>query len=172
MKVQAQLEPPKEDLRRGSQRRRLSLGVSLRASGDPVIIRDFSSHGMLIESAESLPLFDRIEIDLPEAGKTSALIVWKSGRYHGCEFTEPLSRASVSAALLRSQPKTGASPAERRTFSVVRTNESEAPQTEESIDAIDEDKAPLGVRLRVIFGSAFLLWAIIVGAVWGFARLA
>ena len=170
MKVQAQLEQSK-DRRRGSQRRKLSLGVSLGAGGDPVIIRDFSSHGMLIESAAKLPLFDRIEIDLPEAGKTSAFIVWNSGRYYGCEFTEPLSKASVSAALLRSQPKTNASPAEQPVFSVVRANEAEAPLTEDSIDAIGEDKAPLSVRLRVILGSAILLWAIIVGAVWGLARL-
>ena len=169
MRVQARLEQPKADQRRGSPRRTLSLGVNLGASGDPVIIRDFSTHGMLIESAADLPLFHGIEIDLPEAGKTFAIIVWNSGRYYGCEFSEPVSKASVSAALLRSQPKTGAAPAERRPLSVVSANETEAFQ---AVEAVDEEKDPLSVRLRVMLGCAVLLWTIIVGTVWALTRLA
>ncbi|MGN6058172.1 MAG: PilZ domain-containing protein [Sphingomicrobium sp.] len=172
MRVQAQLELPTAEQRRGSPRRKLSLGVNLGGSGDPVIIRDFSTHGMLIESAADLPLFDGIEIDLPEAGKTFAIIVWNSGRYYGCEFSEPVSKASVSAALLQSQPRTGATPAERRPLSVVRANGTEAFPAEDSSEAVADEEAPLSVRLRVILGAAILLWSLIVGTIWGLSRLA
>lgn len=41
-------------------------------------------------------------VDLPFVGPVEARVVWREGRTCGCEFTTPISKAVVSAALLRS----------------------------------------------------------------------
>jgi hypothetical protein len=172
--IQARLERSSAADRRGSPRRKLTLGSSLRATGDPVTIHDFSSAGMLIESTARLPLFDGIEIDLPEVGMTHAVVVWNSGRFYGCEFKESLPKAAISAALLRSRPKKPETLSERRPFVVVhaKAGETKALHEDESASTFeDEERAPVAVRLRVILGSAILLWALIIGAVWSLIKL-
>jgi hypothetical protein len=44
------------------------------------------------------------EIELPNYGNMRSVVVWNSGEYYGCEFDEPISPATVSAALLQSAP--------------------------------------------------------------------
>jgi hypothetical protein len=167
MTFMARLQSADQSDRRVSSRRRLCLPSNLEATGDEVAIHDLSCTGMLIETAAKLAPFDGLELDLPEAGPTQAVIVWNSGRYFGCEFTEPVSKAAVSAALLRSAPS---GPAVPPTLQPAPG----APSTSRGVDdqGIDEaeddssfeEKAPLTVRLRVILGSAVLLWALII---WG-----
>ncbi len=43
-------------------------------------------------------------MQIPEAGRVEAEIVWNSGPFFGCEFQDAISAAAVSAALLRSVP--------------------------------------------------------------------
>jgi len=124
---------------------------------------------MLIETAANLHAFDALEVDLPEAGATSAFVVWQSGRYFGCEFREPVFQAAVSAVRLRSAP---AVPVEVDQ-AWLPLNGPEAPskkglgETRADLTSIEE-RAPLRIRLRVIFGSAVILWGLII---WAFARL-
>jgi hypothetical protein len=128
---------------------------------------------MLIETATKLPLLGGIEIDLPEAGSTEAVVVWNSGRYYGCEFKESLPKAVISAALLRSQPQPPKASSQPRPFTVMRAtvDETEAPPVFEADTTPDEEKAPLSVRLRVILGGSIILWALIISAVWSVIRL-
>jgi hypothetical protein len=151
--------------RRGARRRRLALGTSLQ-SGDQVTIHDISATGMLIETAADLAAFDRIEVQLPEVGATSALVIWNSGRFFGCEFDEPVSRGTLSAALLRS-------PTERSHPQPTKMPQAGADEDPDSSveEAPEEKKATLTVRLRVILGGALFLWLLIYLAISALFRL-
>lgn len=88
--------------RRRSVRRTLRLGVAAR--GESVTVRDISRTGMLIESSTPMLVGANFEVELPHAGAVSAVVVWNSGEFYGCEFDEPISPAAVSAAQLQSSP--------------------------------------------------------------------
>lgn len=163
MRISARLQITPTADRRGWQRRRLSLGSSLQSTGDDVTIHDISASGMLIETAAELAVFDALEIELPETGITPALVIWNSGQYFGCEFKQRLSQGAISAALLRSQPAASAELELPLPLPEPQSQES-TPGESESQDLLEEQKAPFGVRLRVIFGSALLLWALIIWA--------
>jgi len=164
--IQARLEQARSSDRRSSPRLKLALGASLHGTGETVLIHDFSSTGMLIETAARLRLFDKLEIDLPEVGSTRAVVVWTSGRYYGCEFRKPLSKAAISAALLRSQPTSSPHTSEQRPFVVVQRAVPETSVVQDGpASAAEDEKAPFGVRLRVILGSTIVLWAIIIWTV-------
>lgn len=159
MTISAILEQDRSADRRSLSRRKLNLATSLEASGQHVSIHDISSTGMLIETAAELAPDDDFEIDLPQSGATRALVVWNSGPFFGCEFIEPLSRASISAALLRSLPP--GAPSLPLPLATNRVDRLIADLAQED-GPVEELKAPLGVRLRLIFASAILLWALII----------
>ena len=172
MRISAQLRIASEADRRGWHRRTLSLGSSLQSTDDEVTIHDISASGMLIETGAELAVFDALEIQLPEVGLTPALVIWNSGRYFGCEFKQQLSQGAISAALLRSQPTTSA-----ELELPLALPAAQAPAVEEGSDEprpqdlAEEGKAPFGLRLRVILGSAILLWALIIWAAVSVYRL-
>ena len=89
---------------RGAARRSLRLHTpgSLGANAIDVLIHNLSLTGFLIESTSDLAVGEAITIDLPEAGATTATVMWKKGAMHGCEFERPISLGAVSAAMLRS----------------------------------------------------------------------
>ena len=174
MTIRAQLQQAPDADRRISSRRKLSLGSNLPATGDEVTIHDVSSTGMLIETAAEIAPFDGLEIDLPEVGITQAIVIWNSGRFYGCEFNERISQAAVSAALLRGAP------ASQVVSSAVPKAPKSAPRPvratveREAVvetQALDDGKAPLGVRLRVILGSAIVLWTLILWGIWSLVKL-
>ena len=168
MPFEARLQITPTADRRAWKRRKLSLDSSLQATGETVTIHDVSSTGMLIETSPGLSVVGPLEIDLPEAGTTQAFVVWNSGQFYGCEFKKPISQAAISAALLRSPPAIPPEPQpalpvqERAARIILRRNE------DSEQDFQDEDKAPWGVRLRVILGSALILWTLII---WGAVSL-
>ena len=94
--------------RRGSVRRALRLAVesdgASRGSAQATI-HDLSLTGVLIETSTPLAPGESFGVDLPEVGKVQASVVWSSGEFYGCQFSEPISTATLSAALLRSQPR-------------------------------------------------------------------
>lgn len=153
--------------RRSSTRHQICLGSSV--DGEPVTIHDLSATGMLIETTADLHQFDAVEIELPEAGATSALIVWGSGRYFGCEFKEPIFPATVSAARLRSPPAIGLVQV-TQPLDQVATPAAEGTQVQDH-PSINNEKAPVATRLRVIFGSAIVLWALIIWAIIELSKL-
>jgi hypothetical protein len=148
MQAYARLERVQEASRRGSSRLKLSLDASLAGSGEEVVIHDLSPGGILVETGASLRKGARLEVELPEVGATQAKVVWSSGDYYGCQFDKPIPKAVLSAALLRNP------------FEHV-----EDVSDEEADDFVD-DRAPFAVRMRVILGSAVLLWALIFFAAW------
>lgn len=106
MSILAQFEQhPEPADRRRSPRRSLKLEVAGTPPAAPemrVIIHDLSLTGLLIETSASLTVGERLQVQIPEAGTVEAEVVWNSGRLFGCAFRKPISRASLSAALLRS----------------------------------------------------------------------
>jgi len=55
----------------------------------------------MIETTAELMEGETILIDLPVAGSAEARIIWNREDYYGCEFLTPVTKAAVSAALLR-----------------------------------------------------------------------
>ena len=112
MSLRAQLEiEPDAGERRSSRRRKLHLeaqSVSASAAQTQVVIHDLSEDGLLVESPVPLEQGETLEVLLPEAGTAQATVAWSSGRYFGCKFDDPISTATVSAALLRSPAKSDA----------------------------------------------------------------
>jgi hypothetical protein len=153
----ARIELAAGDDRRSENRRRVHLESALTESGDEVLIHDISETGLLLETASLLEPFETLHFDLPEAGATEAVVVWNSGHYFGCEFTRPLSKAAISAAMLRG-PITRAPVAEA------------ALAAGAVLDLGAEDEADLGelsfaVKMRIILGANLALWLLILWAV-------
>lgn len=175
MPIAALLEHFPDPDRRSAERRKLRLGSTLEATGEAVAIHDISTSGMLIETSAELAPFEALEIDLPYTGVTRALIVWNSGSYYGCEFSERISKAAVSAALLRSAPEPEPDlPATPRRPKARRPNDA-SPRHAEASNPIQESayekKWSLGASARFMLASAILLWALIIGATIGIIRL-
>jgi hypothetical protein len=90
--------------RRVSRRHVLKLrvpGSTSSESGVVVLVHDLSLTGLLIETSADLSIGGALEIELPETGMRQARVVWNSGKYFGCELLAPISKGSLSAALLR-----------------------------------------------------------------------
>ncbi|HVR92196.1 MAG TPA: helix-turn-helix transcriptional regulator [Novosphingobium sp.] len=96
------------DTAREPRRKLLLEARGATASGEAgVLVHNISATGLLLESAAALAADDPIEIELPQAGATSAKVVWTSGRLAGCQFDAPISAAALSAAQLRSAATPG-----------------------------------------------------------------
>jgi hypothetical protein len=154
MQAVARLERIEARRQRGSSRLKLGLGVNLTGSGEEVVVHDLSATGILIETAAKLRRSARIEVELPEVGATVATVVWRSGGFFGCEFAKPIPKAALSAALLRNPFEAPA---------VAQPSEISFDEGEDAAEFVD-DRAPFAVRMRVILGSAILLWALILWA--------
>ena len=99
---------------RSAARRTLRLEVSASSSQDATtaLIHNLSEAGLLLETSADLQVGEMLQVDLPHAGATTALVVWSRGNFAGCGFVSPVSKAAVSAALLknpveRAQPLAG-----------------------------------------------------------------
>jgi hypothetical protein len=65
-------------------------------------VRNLSETGLLIEADDGFAVGDSLTVKLPMAGEVDATVIWARAPFYGCEFAQRLSRAVVSAALLRS----------------------------------------------------------------------
>lgn len=92
--------------KRGTARRALRLEVVASSQRDAAtaLIHNLSERGLLIETTVALAIGEMIHVDLPESKASEARVVWIKGLFFGCEFVEPVSKASVSAALLLAPP--------------------------------------------------------------------
>lgn len=88
--------------RRGQARRILQLRVGGQTSQGAVdaVIRNLSENGLLLETAADLALGERLHVGLPAAGMRAATVTWSRPPFFGCEFSVPLTKGIVSAALL------------------------------------------------------------------------
>jgi len=95
-------ELPQQNERRRSARRALKLGLG--AGAEEVTILDLSLTGALLETSVPMLVGANFEVDLPQAGRIDATIVWNSGEFYGCQWELPISPSVLSAALLQSAP--------------------------------------------------------------------
>lgn len=95
--------------RRVAHRRALSLAIdgTSDAGGMRALVHDLSETGLLFETSARLDAGDEFDVVLPHVETIRARVVWSSGNFYGCEFQQRISPGSVSAALLRSAPKSG-----------------------------------------------------------------
>lgn len=153
MVLSAQLETSATDIdRRISDRHVLKLrvpGSTTSGSGIPVLIHDISVTGLLIQTEAGLDIGTMLEIHLPEVGAQAANVVWNRDQFFGCEFQSPLSKAGLSAALLKSY--TG------------QEDRAGAAAFEDAYDT-EADKLPRNVRLLIIVGLALASWVAIAAA--------
>jgi hypothetical protein len=90
---------PQTDEQRRLPRRALQLEVAGESSA---IVRNLSQLGLLIETPKVLEVGDRVAVELTKGVPAEAHVIWARTPFYGCEFARPVSRAAVSAALLRS----------------------------------------------------------------------
>jgi hypothetical protein len=138
--------------RRYASRRPVSLKVRAWVDGEERIVdvRDLSQTGFLAEATPPLRNHQVIELDLPNEGRKQAKVVWAGDTLAGCTFAGSISRATYSAALLKSQilhPGDAASPAE--------ANENALFVESEERDA---EKLPITARLAIMAVGGALAW--------------
>jgi hypothetical protein len=147
MVLSAQLENSGREIdRRTSDRRVLKLrvpGSTASGSGVPVLIHDMSVSGLLIQTEAGIDVGTMLDIQLPEVGRQSATVVWNRDQFFGCEFQSPLSKAGLSAALLKSHAQEDHTGAEA--FEGAYRGET--------------DKLPRNLRLTIIIALAIASWA-------------
>ena len=154
MPVAARIESPAKTDRRSQNRRKIHLESAL-GSGSDVLIHDISPTGALLETEAKLEPFEMLHFHLPEAGETEAVVVWSSRHFFGCEFTRPISKGAVSAAMLRSPAASAAAPLAKPDDLLELGVEDDAAAGELSF----------GTKLRIILAINFALWALILWAV-------
>ena len=103
MLARIELEPQSAEQRQAA-RRPLQLEVESGnvAAAASATVRNLSETGLLIEAGEGFAVGDTVTLRLPMAGAVEATVIWARAPFYGCEFDRPVSRAVVSAALLRS----------------------------------------------------------------------
>ena len=95
---------PQDTEQRRTQRRamRLRIESANAEAAASATVRNLSETGLLIEAGEGFAVGDTVTLRLPMAGAVDATVIWARAPFYGCEFLRPVSRAVVSAALLRS----------------------------------------------------------------------
>lgn len=157
--VRARLDPTTSNAtsRRTTRRKlRLEAQGSTPSDSADVLILNISTTGLLLETTADLCLGETIELDLPEAAGTRAVIKWSSGQLFGCQFREPVTVATVSGALLRAPSRS------------VNLETIFSPETSDLNghveEANSEAKLPLPVRLRWIVGLMLLSWGLVAAS--------
>lgn len=145
--------------RRYAARRTLSLvlpGSTPSGIQARVVVHDISRTGLLVETNAKLAVGEELQVVLPQAGDTNAVVLWSSGSFFGCQFTDAISPAAVSAAVLQSPPPTA---------ETTKPAEPSLPQWQAAGAEQPEHRYPLSNRLRIIAGLAVGSWSLIlVGA--------
>ena len=156
MSVQAQVVQLHDvDCARGRVRHRLRLPVQAGGAGC-ALVHNLSETGLLIETSDGLELGEVIDVELPETGLRAAKVVWRSEDLFGCQFEQPVPKAAVSAALLRSPPL-AASP-----VPLPLPQQPPQPWLDQSdADDVAVQRLPLRPRAFVIAGLSLASWGIV-----------
>lgn len=86
--------------RRSEERRHLLFATTVRGEGgedQPVLVRDISARGLLLETEEAASLDKTILVNLPEAGDIEAHVIWQGDKLAGCRLEAHLSQATIDA---------------------------------------------------------------------------
>lgn len=117
MAIKAHLDQPASgESVRSTPRRALRLeasGILPDGREANVTIHNISAAGLLIETALELARGETLTLDLPQAGRVEAAVVWRSEALHGCAFATPLGAGALAAAQLQGLPVGELSPAAR-----------------------------------------------------------
>lgn len=92
--------------RRAAPRRRLRLESVLSTKRPPskAVVLDLSEAGLMLHAFDDLAMDETFEVLLPDVGAVEAQVLWKRNTLYGCKFLTPVTRAMISAALLKAQP--------------------------------------------------------------------
>jgi hypothetical protein len=145
---------------RGAPRRKLRFGVqgaNTTAGPAEVVIHDISETGFLIETVSQLTPGETIELELPHAGSRCAEVVWISGDFYGCRFERAISKAAVSATLLRAPAGSLPSISVAEPVSAASAEETPPQTTHGSRDGQLSPRA----KAWTILGLAVLSWCIV-----------
>ncbi|MEE4201450.1 PilZ domain-containing protein [Erythrobacter sp.] len=82
---------------------RFSTSVFQSPNKNQARIHDLSETGLRLETPDRFDLDEIVIVELPYVGQISTRIVWSDAGFYGGKFLEPIPKAGVSAALLRSQ---------------------------------------------------------------------
>ena len=91
---------PGDSERRSEARRHLLFATSARAqdgASQPVLVRDISARGLLLETEEGATLDQTVTVTLPEAGDVEAHVIWQGDKLAGCRLDHHLSQATIDA---------------------------------------------------------------------------
>lgn len=145
---------------RSAARRTLRLEVPTLSSRDATeaLIHNLSETGLLLETPAGLQVGEALQVVLPHAGTTTAIVVWNRGQFFGCEFASPVSKAAVSAALLLASPLL-ASPLPTKSLHTAR----QLPQPIASYDSLESDPgSDSQVALMISLFVALLIAVVLV----------
>lgn len=93
-------EWPDAGERRSEERRHLLFATTARGAGgedQPVLVRDISARGLLLETEEAGTLDKTIVVNLPEAGDVEADVIWQGEKLAGCRLETHLTQATIDA---------------------------------------------------------------------------
>ena len=108
MAIKANLDQPVPgESQRAATRRALRLqtsGTLPDGREANVTIHNISAAGLLIETRLDLVRGETLRLDLPQAGRVEASVVWRSEALYGCAFASPLGVGALAAAQLQGLP--------------------------------------------------------------------
>jgi transcriptional regulator with XRE-family HTH domain len=93
-------EWPNAGERRSEERRHLLFATTARGvdgNNQPVLVRDISARGLLLETEEAGGLDKTIMVSLPEAGDIEAHVIWQGDKLAGCRLETHLTQATIDA---------------------------------------------------------------------------
>lgn len=91
---------PSENERRSETRRHLLFATSARGEdgqSQPVLVRDISARGLLLETEDGVTLDPVVAVNLPEAGDVEAHVIWQGDKLAGCRLDSHLSQPTIDA---------------------------------------------------------------------------
>jgi hypothetical protein len=143
---------------------RLRVAASVAENSADAVIHNLSEEGLLLETAISLNIDDRVDVELPRSRGAVAIVVWTRDGLYGCKFERAISRATVSAALLLS-------PAKLPALSVGELIPSTEPATENlfRIEAA-QNSAPERTRVLLLV-ALFASIVVVVLFIWALLAL-
>lgn len=91
---------PSENERRSEARRHLLYATTARGedgASQPVLVRDISARGLLLETEEGATLDKVIAVALPDAGEVEAHVIWQGDKLAGCRLDSHLNQTTIDA---------------------------------------------------------------------------
>lgn len=148
---------------------RLEARVASPAGAGGVEVHNLSRTGMLLECTAGIAAGSAIEVELPGGSLHCAEVVWTDEGLFGCRFDKPLTRAQLSAALLRSESRSQAAAPSRPLSpneALARLHDHWGSEMDEAL--LGGRKLAVGVRLWTIAALGLAGWAVPAAAAWIF----